>query len=99
MVRVLAPEPLPSSAIIRSERQAIQQVVRVRLDHAGVGARQAVFRQERDGFEERRADVVVEILAGQRLLLGLREAGPHVARELRVQRWSEHQAFTIRKVA
>ena len=79
--------------------QAIEQVVRVRLDDAGVGARQAVFRQEGDGFEERRTDVVVEIAAGQRLLLGLGQAGPHVARELGVQRLSEHQDFTMRKVA
>ena len=99
MVRVLAPEPLPSSAIIRLEGRNSTQVVGVRVDHAGVGARQAVLGQKRDGFEESRTDVVVEIAAGQSLLLGLGQAGPHVARELCVQRLGEHQDFTIRKVA
>ena len=51
MVRVLAPEPLPSSAIITSGRQAVEQFVRVRLDHSRIGARQAVLGQECDGFE------------------------------------------------
>ncbi len=91
MVRVLAPEPLPSSAIIRLPRAGIQQIVGVRVDHAGVGARQAVFGQKSDGLEERRADVVVEIPAGQSLLLGLRETGPYVARELCFQSAGEHQ--------
>ena len=71
----------------------------VGVDHACVRARQTVFGQKRDGFEESRTDVVVKIAAGQSLLLGLGQAGPHVARELCVQRLSEHQDFTIRKVA
>ena len=70
--------------------QEIDEILRVRVDHAGVRARQAVFGQKRDGFEEGRTDVVVEIAAGQRLLLGLGQAGPHVARELCVQRLGEH---------
>ena len=99
MVRVFIPEPLPNSAMITFPRQQVHQIVRMRFDHPGVGARQAVFGQKSDGLEERGADAVVEIPAGQRLLLRLRETRPYVARELGFQSACVHHPFTIRKVA
>ena len=69
------------------------------FDHSRIGARQAIFGQECNGIEESRTDLVVEIAAGKRLLLGLGQTGPHVACELGVQRLSEHHDLTVRKVA
>ena len=45
-----------------------------------IGAREAVFGQVRDGFEQRAAQIVVKIF-GMQLFLRLGEARAHVARE------------------
>ena len=49
-------------------RKLSDDLAGVSFEKARIGARQAVFRQVRDGFEKRGADVVVEVAARQRLL-------------------------------
>ena len=98
--RVLTPLPLPSSATTRLRRQQLGQVARHARCRMRASARVRPYSgRHGDGFEQRRADLVVEIAAGQRLLTGARQPGAHVARELVVERRRGHQDSTSRKVA
>jgi hypothetical protein len=71
----------------------------MRLKNAGVGARESIFRQVRDRLEQRRADGVIEIAAGEGLLSEAAEPGVHLAHELVIDRGSGHYDATSRKVA
>src|SRR5215467_4896369 len=51
-------------------RKEGSQFLRMALDDADIGARQAVFGQQRDGFKQRCAQVVVEVVR-RKLLLSL----------------------------
>jgi hypothetical protein len=51
------------------------------LQHALVGARKAIFRQEADDFKQLRAYLVIEIFRSQFLLPGLGQTVANVARK------------------
>ena len=75
---------LPYSAAQFDHRDArwkqAGDIARMPAQQTLVRAREAVFRKVRDGFKERAAQFVIEILRMQ-LLLRLCEAGAHVGRK------------------
>ena len=67
---------------LHRRRQASHNFRGMLLEQARVGAGQAVFGQDADGFKERGAEFVVQIFRGQFALAVLRQAGAHVGGKL-----------------
>src|SRR5262249_8991919 len=73
--------------------QAASDVRGAALDHAIVGAGEAVLGKRADGFEQRAAESVIEIPARQRLLPAAHQAGMDLAREFGRERRRAHSAL------